>query len=145
MSKQLYDQIAAILRRAELANQYYQAESLKWNLDPHKTAHQEIRSALKEIYEIRIPITIVLMMKAINLPGINNLLLHEVLPPEHQTFQLAYGITPTLYHMEEYKSVWLAQLKTDEKPELIHYINDLRRFVLQFENLLGDLEESVAL
>lgn len=145
MSKQLYDQIAATLRRAELANQHYQSESLKWNLDPDKKEHQEIREALQEIYEVRIPLTIVLMMKAIALPGINNLLLHQVLHPELQTFQLAYGITPTLYHMEEYKSVWLAQLESHEKPELIHYINDFRRYVLQFENLLGDLEESVAL
>ncbi|MBB2151675.1 hypothetical protein [Pedobacter gandavensis] len=145
MSKQLYDQIAGILRRAELANQYYQTESLIWNIDPDHTAHQEMRTTLEEIYQVRIPLTIVSMMKAIELPGINNLILHEVLHPDLQIVQPAYGITPTLYHMEEYKSVWLAQLKTDEKPELTHYINDLRRFVLQFENLLGDLEESVAL
>ncbi|WP_316840533.1 hypothetical protein [Pedobacter gandavensis] len=145
MSIQLYDQIASILRRAELANQHYQTESLKWNLDPHKAEHQEIRNELKEIYEVRLPLTIVLMMQVIELPGINDLILHEVLHPELQTFQLAYGVTPTLYHMEEYKSVWLTCLESEEKPELVHYINDLRRFVLQFENLLGDLEESVAL
>ncbi|WP_316750985.1 hypothetical protein [Pedobacter gandavensis] len=145
MSKQLYDQIASILRRAELANQHYQTESLKWNLDPHKAEHREMREALKEIYEVRIPLTIVMMMKAIAIPGINNLILHEVLHPDLQIVQQAYGVTPTLYHMEENKSVWLQQLEKEKKPELVHYINDFRRFVLQFENLLGDLEESVAL
>ncbi|WGQ12240.1 hypothetical protein QG516_11390 [Pedobacter gandavensis] len=143
MSKQLYDQISGTLRRAELANQHYQTESLKWNLDPHKSAHQEMRAALKEIYEIRIPLRIVSIMKAIALPGLNQLILHEVLHPELHIAQPAYGVTPTLYHLEEYKPIWLQQLGAQEKPELIHYINDLRRYVLQFENLLGDLEESV--
>lgn len=145
MGKQLYDHIAALLRRAEIANQYYQTASLKWNLDPHKSEHQDLRDELKEIYEVRIPITIVSIMKAIDLPGRNDLLLHEVIHPELQISQLAYGVTPTLYHMEEYKPLWLTQLETDEKPELIHNINDLRRLVLQFENILSDLEESVSL
>ncbi|WP_316821681.1 hypothetical protein [Pedobacter gandavensis] len=145
MSKQLYDQIARILRRGELANQYYQTESLIWNIDPDHTAHQEMRNTLEEIYQIRIPLTIVSMMKAIDLPGIHNLILYKVMHPELQTSKLAYGVTPTIYHMEEYKQLWLTQLETNEKPELIHYINDLRGFVLQFENLLSDLEESVTL
>lgn len=143
MNKQLFDQIAETLRRAEIANQHYRTDSLKWNMDVHKAQHQYLRNLLKEIYEVLLPMTIVSMMKAISLPGMNSLDLKEVQDPQHKTMHKAYGVTSALYHMQEYKSVWLQHLGADQRPELVHYINDARRYVLQFENLLGDLEEAV--
>lgn len=143
MNKQLFDQISDTLRRAELANQHYCTDSLKWNLDTHKAQHQHLRSLLREIYEVLLPITIVSMMKAISLPGISELELHEVLHPQLKTPHKAYGVTATLYHLQAHKQVWLQQLGKEERPELVHYINEARRYVLQFENLLGDLEEAV--
>lgn len=143
MHKQLFDQISETLRRAELAHQHYRTDSLKWNLDPHKAQHQQLRALLQEIYEVLLPITIVSMMKAISLPGLPELNLHEVLHPQLKTPHNAYGVTPALYHLQAHKQVWLQQLGKEERPELVHYINEARRYVLQFENLLGDLEEAV--
>lgn len=143
MSKQLFDQISETLRRAELANQHYRTDSLKWNLDTHKAQHQHLRALLQEIYEVLLPMTIVSMMKSIALPGISDLDLHEVQHPQLKTLHKAYGVTPTLYHLQEHRQLWLQQIGKEEQPELVHYINDARRYVLQFENLLGDLEEAV--
>lgn len=145
MSKLLFDQIFHLLRRAEIAQQHYHTDALKWNLDPHKANHQHLRDMLKLLYEILIPITNVAIMESLQLPDLSQLELNRQFNPQDGLWHNAYSITPMLYELQERETVWLRQLKQHEGPQLDHHIINLRRYTLQFENLLDDLEEAVSI